>query len=92
MLKKIDSLHSTPSEEESKTARLQRVASVFLEEKSRLGPIMFIPGRVLHLEEEKEDEEEEGGRVTRYIGLHLSSFLPALLSPSLHLTHADGVD
>lgn len=64
MLKKIDSLHSTPPEEDNKRTklhRLQRVASEFLEEKCRLGPLMFLPGRVLHLEE----EEEEGGGVTR---------------------------
>ena len=39
--------HSKKKDDE----RLERVATEFTEEKSRLGPLMFIPGRVLHIEE-----------------------------------------
>ena len=33
--------------------RKERVATEFLQEKSCLGPLMFLPGRVLHIEEEE---------------------------------------
>ena len=45
--------------------RVERVATSFLQEKSRLGPLMFIPGQVLHLEEgEKDCDGASAGLVT----------------------------
>ena len=52
-----------PSEDESGGDKKEReeyedlvkkVATEFLQEDSHLGPLMFIPGRVLHIEEGKE--------------------------------------
>lgn len=55
-----------PVEDHSKkkkdNERLQRVATGFTEEKSRLGPLMFIPGRVLHIEEEERERGKGAGR------------------------------
>lgn len=38
-------------EKRKKDAQVERIATEFLEEDTRLGPLMFIPGRVLHIEE-----------------------------------------
>ena len=43
-------------EAEERARQEERVATSFLQEKSRLGPLMFIPGRVLHLEEVEQEE------------------------------------
>ena len=37
--------------------QVKKVATEFLQEKCHLGPLMFIPGKVLHIEEEKESNE-----------------------------------
>lgn len=42
--------------------RVERVATAFLQEKSRLGPLMFIPGRVLHIEEGERVGDVGSGR------------------------------
>ena len=41
-------------EKRGKDAQAERIATEFLEEDTHLGPLMFIPGRVLHIEEVKE--------------------------------------
>ena len=54
-----------PVEDRSKKKddeRLERVATEFTEEKSRLGPLMFIPGRVLHIEEMEREKGKGMGR------------------------------
>ena len=33
--------------------RVEKVATEFLQEDTRLGPLMFIPGQILHIEEGK---------------------------------------
>lgn len=38
-------------EKREKDAKAERIATEFLEEDTHLGPLMFIPGRVLHIEE-----------------------------------------
>ena len=47
--------------------RAEKVATEFLQEKCQLGPLMFIPGKVLHIEEGKESD----GTPSRYQRYHL---------------------
>ena len=52
--------------------RAERVATSFVQEKSRLGPLMFIPGRVLHIQE---GEREGDGTSTRWAVCIMRMFL-----------------
>ena len=47
----IGPVEIAPLEDHGKV-NVEKVATSFLQEKSRLGPLMFLPGHVLHIEEE----------------------------------------
>ena len=51
--------------------RAERVATSFVQEKSRLGPLMFIPGRVLHIQEGEREGSETSTRWAWFITLGL---------------------
>ena len=72
-------VHSEEDEQRKNDAdRAEKVATEFLQEDTRLGPLMFIPGRILHIE-----EGEGVGPSARYI----TSCLLCLLQFPPHHVH-----